>query len=567
MMAGGIRLRGYPIAPGSDVNTRVPALSRCFLACHVPAETAQAKQAAQPISGQWVNHRTQGQYASDLAGAVEQGYRAIHGSIAASTYGACQAMDDAHIWYFPETPELHMAAVSGNLTLVQELLTQGADVDCPDQYGMTALRCAVERGHVVVVEHLLDAGASPNDGEPLRQAVLDGQEDIARLLLAHGADPDPALVTAAAIGNDSLVQLLLEQGANPTGLAVTAAASRGHEEAADLLGRARFHPPDLAARDLDGRTPLHLAVRDRLPSLAASLIAQGADVNARDTQGVTPLHLAVEADLPELVTGLVGAGADPRSADNHQRTPLHWAAAIDSPAAIAALAGSKSSVSLADNKGMTPLHLAVEADACAAVSALLSIGADTGRKNERGYAPIHVGAREGVLGATRLLLSNGVGVNTRDGHGATPLHHAAECGRYEVVELLLGCGADLGAEDTFGRTPLAEAVWGGHSAVVHVLVVRGAPVGNVAARYGDYKMDLLLREAVNARRRKSGTVVPPRHTTYVEPDPAWRCRGCGHSMRRSQWKEREARIVNSLLWQRVWYKCPACGGTVELWVS
>jgi len=47
---------------------------------------------------------------------------------------------------------------------------------------------------------------------------------------------------------------------------------------------------NLEARDMLGRTPLHLAAMFGLEEMVALLLERGADVNARDQWGVTPLY-------------------------------------------------------------------------------------------------------------------------------------------------------------------------------------------------------------------------------------------------------------------------------------
>lgn len=65
--------------------------------------------------------------------------------------------------------------------------------------------------------------------------------------------------------------------------------------------------PDPHAANKAGKTPLHLAVRH--PPLLARLLAAGAPVDARDHQGATPLHDALRSGNEESVNRLVAAGA------------------------------------------------------------------------------------------------------------------------------------------------------------------------------------------------------------------------------------------------------------------
>ena len=77
---------------------------------------------------------------------------------------------------------------------------------------------------------------------------------------------------------------------------------------APLIGRGAA----LDARDEDGETPLHRAIRcgDNLPAIMA-LLDYGADVNAPDEKERTPLHRAVrQRDNLPVVAILLDNGAD-----------------------------------------------------------------------------------------------------------------------------------------------------------------------------------------------------------------------------------------------------------------
>ena len=51
--------------------------------------------------------------------------------------------------------KLHLAAMAGNLTLVQKLAARGTDIDAKDNEGRTALHWAAHSGHLLVVKELL----------------------------------------------------------------------------------------------------------------------------------------------------------------------------------------------------------------------------------------------------------------------------------------------------------------------------------------------------------------------------------------------------------------------------
>jgi len=58
---------------------------------------------------------------------------------------------------------------------------------------------------------------------------------------------------------------------------------------------------DMGAKDIDGETPLHVAVWEDNIAVAKLLIASGADVNAKGWNGFTPLDWAKSEEMEALL--------------------------------------------------------------------------------------------------------------------------------------------------------------------------------------------------------------------------------------------------------------------------
>lgn len=308
-----------------------------------------------------------------------------------------------------------------------------------------------------------------------RSPALDAElASCVRLLLDRGADPNvtatqyilPALYAVTGLRNvPGIARMLLEAGASPTdGESVFHAAECFHEEALALLLE---FDVDLNQTGDWGNTPLYFLLRywdiERHPAVGRGLrwlLDHGAEPDVRSgVERETALHVAVRrGQSPETIRLLLDHGADPRAARADGRSV--WL--------LARRSGQEALAAILEQAGATPVPLSAAdqlLEACAS--------GDVGRA-ERLASPellrqlepedLHLcrdAARRGDVSAVRACLSAGFPVNGLDEFGATPAHHAAIAGRDEVVALLMRAGADLGIRDNeHHATPLEWARFG-----------------------------------------------------------------------------------------------------------
>lgn len=88
---------------------------------------------------------------------------------------------------------LHEAARNGDVARAQELLENGADVDQPNELGLTPLHWSALSGRSDVAALLLDHGADVNARErytgkltPMAVALLMGYDELVELMAARG---------------------------------------------------------------------------------------------------------------------------------------------------------------------------------------------------------------------------------------------------------------------------------------------------------------------------------------------------------------------------------------------
>jgi ankyrin repeat protein len=230
------------------------------------------------------------------------------------------------------TPLMHGAG-GGSVEIVKSLLRAGAQVNAQAALGITAVHQAAALNHTEIVEVLLAAGADPNlpDGTScetaLACAVRNGRTDIAKMLLAHGANleapmetrgGETALHVAVEIGDVGMLRLLVESGADVDAIdgngqnALHHAARLGKVEVLRFLKAAGswLHTPDRG-----GWNVLHIATSAGFAPAVAEILAWDAvDVNAESKGRATALHIASGKGFLKIAKMLVGAGANVNAA-------------------------------------------------------------------------------------------------------------------------------------------------------------------------------------------------------------------------------------------------------------
>lgn len=187
---------------------------------------------------------------------------------------------------------LHEAVLSGQVSIVDLLLNNGADVNEAFKE-MTALLVAIETQKEDITRLLIDRGADVNASHPTKGTALHiaieksrqvrGEAELAQLLLRNGANIHrttkwrPVLHAAVEVGSEKLVQLLLRYDAD-----INEAAG-------------------------DGATVLSIAGKEGLKEIGQLLIENGANLKA---QGTTALEWAAWRAHAEMVRWLLDNGVD-----------------------------------------------------------------------------------------------------------------------------------------------------------------------------------------------------------------------------------------------------------------
>jgi ankyrin repeat protein len=169
---------------------------------------------------------------------------------------------------------LHAAVVSGNLRLVQLLISRGANINHRNRLGSTALMGAAAAGDNEMITMLLSAGADVSARRTPYESILlapvhNGHLETVHLLLKAGADCrfDSAALLAEAVRQKQfqILKLLLETGADPNARGTRDSTALMWAAAFDNLSYVRLllaHGADPSARDVDGKTANDWAMRE-----------------------------------------------------------------------------------------------------------------------------------------------------------------------------------------------------------------------------------------------------------------------------------------------------------------
>ena len=222
-----------------------------------------------------------------------------------------------------EPSPLLQAIDLGNLAMANQLIVAGAELDT-----QSLLATAYERRDDPLMNLLLNAGADPEStfpGTDIRvfdAAVQDGSTGAVRTLLASGAAIGDNLWAALLTGQGDLIRLILAAGGDPR-----QPGPDGQDPLAFCLTSGRYK----AARELldgganpnalydDSETWVAKAIREGNSEVALALVEGGAEVKGMKAKdGHTFLAWSIAHRMHDVVEALLEAGVDP---DTDERAP------------------------------------------------------------------------------------------------------------------------------------------------------------------------------------------------------------------------------------------------------
>jgi ankyrin repeat protein len=333
-----------------------------------------------------------------------------------------------------ERPRSGLPPASGVLAVavVLAILAVRSGSGAEPARAMTPLQSAAYRGDAVAVERLLDAGATPDDGNDLGMTPL---------MYAAGATP---VIDQRYAGSTAVVRTLLDRGAAlnaKTGNGYTAlhfSAMHGNEATVRLLVE---RGADVDARTDHDDSALSEAVGRGFDDVVWFLLEHGASTNPREPgtdqapllDAISQLPRANRSSSPEgrLDCLFRDPGEAKRKLDERERRSSIVVMMLDHGA----------NVNVSGQQGQTPLMMATAANDRWLVRALLDRGANPNVKARAmadGTALI-LAAQWADPSIVRALLDRGAASDPRDSFGKTATDYATELGRDDVLEILAEC--------------------------------------------------------------------------------------------------------------------------------
>uniref|UniRef100_A0AC35TT07 ANK_REP_REGION domain-containing protein n=1 Tax=Rhabditophanes sp. KR3021 TaxID=114890 RepID=A0AC35TT07_9BILA len=364
---------------------------------------------------------------------------ALYGQLGATqTLLACQANPNARDDK-GQTP-LHLAAEENHAHVVKLFLKMKQNkqvLTAVDSNGFTCAHIAAMKGSLGVVKELmlidknmvLNAKTKSLDATTLHMACGGGHNDIVKLLLDNGANPEEEnshgmtpLSVGAMRGKDSILEVfdksLWKKCSKKTGLnALHVAAYYGNIEFVNSM-------------------LMHISANQRSePPLYNHLVVK----EFATEYGFTPLHLASQSGHEGLVRMLLNQNIQVDAAST--------------------------------TMNITPLHLASQQGHVAVVGMLLSrLTTQQTNKDWRGRTALQLSAMSGHYEMVSLLIAQGSNINGMDQLGITGLHSAARAGYLNVVKLFIESSADPLAETKEGKVPVCFAAANNHLDVLKYLL-------------------------------------------------------------------------------------------------
>lgn len=359
---------------------------------------------------------------------------------------------------------LMLASQKNNITVIDLLTAKDVYINAKDNGNFSSLMFASEMGNTEIVNKLLDKGAKIDEKNlknetALTLAVKNNHLDVVKILLQHKPQKDyEALYIAAEKGYSPILKSLLENNYDSKEH-LTAALRRACLSSIDspeIIRELIASGAEINTIDMDGNTPLLLAINNKNLETVKSLISLGANVNYKNikSNGETPLLLASKGGNSLVVEELIKAGADIEVSYKDKNSPLMVAINSGDIQTVNALIKAKANVNSSNSNGVSPLMLAAKSKNLEIVKKLLDSGSNINTKDNNGETALIFAIKSNGTEIMQELIKKGAPVNSQHKNDETPLMYATRQNNKDLIHALVALQADIEAKNQKGQTAL-----------------------------------------------------------------------------------------------------------------
>ncbi|KAG5754963.1 hypothetical protein H9Q70_002403 [Fusarium xylarioides] len=377
--------------------------------------------------------------------------------------------------------DIYLGIDKDRCRVVKALLASRASPHMLGHKGNTPLHLAAILGDVDIIERLFECGASfyasNEDGNvPLVVAVRHGRESAYMALLERGSvdvcgkNSRTALIEAASVGNLALTKKLIGKGAK------------------------------VDHSDTDGQTALMEASTNGHSRLVELLLENQSEVNHQDHKGDTALIKACIGDHTDIIGLLLAANARLDIKNGREETAFDYGVRCcrEGSDSIKRLLNHSTDPATRDQRYSATLVSASSLKRPGIVSLILEDATFKPTQEHLDLA-LSKSCEKGNEKVVRLLIDHGANPNMslNAGGPSIPLLMSAICSADDaVVLMLLDSHINVQCVDYHGEGPMHAAAARGTKTMVQALIEMGIPV-NVRTPGGQFPLDFAMRRQDN----------------------------------------------------------------------
>lgn len=310
-----------------------------------------------------------------------------------------------------------------SIAQVDSLVRQGADLDILDGNGLSLLHVAViYKASIQLIQYLIENGVNINSRDftrgssPIMYAIENNSYDVVKLLIQSGADlqqmnlaAESPLYMASTTGNRDMILLLLDKLEYVDDPSVDVIIGNIIEMNDLQLLEILFEKDVYIDTRVDSETeetPLMFAIKmNSDDTLIDFLIKKGASMEARDAEGNTPLHIALRYGKDSYIETLIQL-SDVNTHNNEGQTPLMLACLYRDIDIISSVLNKTDDVFALDAKNNSALVYAVLVDNVDAAFLLIDKGSDITGKNIYGEDALALAKSDEMVALLKSYVSS-----------------------------------------------------------------------------------------------------------------------------------------------------------------